>query len=920
MLKMLKASLRAAAAACLLIFMTACSSGGSGGGGGSIAAVAIVTTSLPPATVGAAYGTTIAASGGTMPYTFAVSSGTLPAWLTLSTSGSLSGTPPTAGTVAFTVTVKDANAHTASQPLTLAIASAAYGISISPTVLTSGTAGALYSATVSASGGTAPYIFSAGPGTPPGLTFSAAGILSGTPTAAGTFGFTVSVADSAGLKASANLSVVVAPAPPLPVSITAATLPSGNVGGVYTATIVAANGTRPYTFSISSGVLPGGLSISPTGGTIAGSPTATGTYPFTVQVKDATGATASAPFSITINATATPLTLGPATLPTGTVNMPYSTILQVAGGTPPYHFTQVSGSYPPGFTLIDGTLSGTSASGGIFTFTLNVKDSASPQQSVSTTFTVGIITATVAVNTGTVLATVPQTFFGLHTSVYDTALNDTARLPALLAATGITTLRYPGGNYSDRYHWAQYGVTPPHASTPPVCNLSPQDVYLEPGADFGSFVKTLLATGTQGLITVNYGTSVSNSAASLSPGSNHTPNHCSEPNTAGQPQEAAAWVAYANGLPTNTQTIGPDATGFDWKTVGFWANLRASSPLASDDGYNFLRIGHPAPIAIQHWEIGNEVYYNGYSGDTLNPETDLHAPYLYPRGYDNVSFSSRTGLQALSPAAYGANAIPYFQAMKAVDPTIQIGVDFSSPGATDPIVLSWDPDLAKAVCTGNNPDLAIIHYYPGTYMAVQPGELLSLPQSDLPRQVAYIQGLLNTNCANASAIKFWLTETSPNDKLALNFPTPVLGLFTLNEYLTALGVGVQNIDWLELHNGTYLDESENPGPSYFGIQLAHQLAGIGDSLVTSTSSTPGIVSYATSKLNGQKGIVLINADPTNAALVQVAFTGATLGTTATQYNFGIATNNALQTSSITIPGQTFTVSVPPYTATELLIQ
>ena len=454
---------------------------------------------------------------------------------------------------------------------------------------------------------------------------------------------------------------------------------------------------------------------------------------------DATNAKASAPYTVTIAATAAPLTLGPAALPSASVGKQYSTTLQITGGTAPYTLAQVSGSYPPGFTLIGTMLSGTPSSGGAFTFVLRATDSASPQQSVSTTFTLNVITATVAVDTSTVLAVVPQSFFGLHTSVYDTALNDTARLPALLATTGITTLRYPGGNYSDRYHWAQYGVTPPHASTPPVCNLSPQDVYLEPGADFGSFVKTLLATGANGIITVNYGTSVSNSAASLSPGSHDTPNRCSEPNTAGQPQEAAAWVAYANGLPANTQTIGPDATGFDWKTVGFWASLRAASPLAADDGYNFLRIAHPAPIAIQHWEIGNEVYYNGWSGDPLNPETDLHAPYIYPNGYNNTSFSSRTGLNPLSPTAYGTNAIPFIQAMKAVDPSILIGVDFSSPGATDPINLSWDPDLAKAVCTGNNIDLAIIHYYPGTYNGVMPGELLSLPQSDLPAQVKFIQ-------------------------------------------------------------------------------------------------------------------------------------------------------------------------------------
>ena len=268
--------------------------------------------------------------------------------------------------------------------------------------------------------------------------------------------------------------------------------------------------------------------------------------------------------------------------------------------------------------------------GGTYTFTLRATDSAAPQQTVSTTFTLNVITATVAIDTTTVLTTVPQTFFGLHTSVYDTSLNDTAKLPALLQTTGITTLRYPGGGYSDRYHWAQFSLSPQHASSAPACTqLSPG--FLGANADFGNFVKTLAATATQALITVNYGTSVANSTASLTAGTYGVPNRCSEPNAPGQHEEAAAWVAYANGSPSSTQVIGIDAAGFDWKTVGFWASLRAASPLPTDDGYNFLRIARAAPVGIKFWEIGNEVYYNGWSED-VGPEDDIHAPYIYPNG------------------------------------------------------------------------------------------------------------------------------------------------------------------------------------------------------------------------------------------------------------------------------------------------
>jgi hypothetical protein len=81
------------------------------------------------------------------------------------------------------------------------------------------------------------------------------------------------------------------------------------------------------------------------------------------------------------------------------------------------------------------------------------------------------------------------------------------------------------------------------------------------------------------IVTVNYGTNLDGSGG-------------------GEPAEAAAWVAYANGSPSNTQPIGKDSKGNDWKTVGFWATLRASKPLAVDDGYNHLRIGHPDSLGI----------------------------------------------------------------------------------------------------------------------------------------------------------------------------------------------------------------------------------------------------------------------------------------------------------------------------------
>ena len=67
--------------------------------------------------------------------------------------------------------------------------------------------------------------------------------------------------------------------------------------------------------------------------------------------------------------------------------------------------------------------------------------------------------------------------------------------------------------------------------------------------------------------------------------------------------------------------------GTDWKTVGFWASLRAAAPLATDDGYNMFRINHPAPFGIKYWEVGNELYGNGYYYGSCGWEADMHVPY-----------------------------------------------------------------------------------------------------------------------------------------------------------------------------------------------------------------------------------------------------------------------------------------------------
>jgi Putative Ig domain/Polysaccharide lyase 14 len=167
-----------------------------------------------------------------------------------------------------------------------------------------------YSTTVIASGGTTPYSFSLASGTlPAGLNLSTNGALWGTPSQSGTFSFTAKVTDAASQTTTKalSLSVAAAPAPaPVPPSIITSSLASGTVGSAYTATVSASGGTTPYSFSLASGTLPAGVNLA-TNGALAGSPSQSGTFSFTVKVTDAASQTATKFLSISV-AGAAPVT------------------------------------------------------------------------------------------------------------------------------------------------------------------------------------------------------------------------------------------------------------------------------------------------------------------------------------------------------------------------------------------------------------------------------------------------------------------------------------------------------------------------------------------------------------------------------------------------------------------------------------
>jgi hypothetical protein len=283
----------------------------------------VTPATLPTGAVNDSYpSTTLGASGGLPPYTWSITVGSLPAGLLLNSStGAITGAPtgPSA-TANFTAQVTDSTSTKATGSFSIIVNSA---LAITSTSLPGATAGTNYSTNLSATGGVTPYNWSISAGSlPAGMNLSG-NTISGIPTTAGTVNFTIMVNDGSGGSQSAAVSINVAPAPPLAVATTSSNLPQGVLNTIYQSTqLNATGGFSPYTWSQvlpGAGPLPPGMGLS-SNGYITGTPTSTGTYPFTVQVTDSatpTAITAQANLSITVNAAPTCVSGGSESLLSG---------------------------------------------------------------------------------------------------------------------------------------------------------------------------------------------------------------------------------------------------------------------------------------------------------------------------------------------------------------------------------------------------------------------------------------------------------------------------------------------------------------------------------------------------------------------------------------------------------------------------
>jgi hypothetical protein len=245
-------------------------------------------------------------------------------------------------------------------------------IIITPEILPNGRRNIPYTpVTLAAAGGVAPYAWSVSYGAlPPGMTMAANGRISGTPTSIGSSLFAATVLDS---NNNSNFKVYSLNVETIQIQITPTVLQNAVRNVPYTASIVALEGQPPYTYSIFSGFLPIGMTLS-TAGVISGTANIVGTSNFTIRAQDANTNFATKQYVLQVQDVA--IQLGPTSLLNAKINAYYQVDLSATNGTSPYSYIIQTGALPPGLSLDfqTGRISGRATQIGTFSFTARATD------------------------------------------------------------------------------------------------------------------------------------------------------------------------------------------------------------------------------------------------------------------------------------------------------------------------------------------------------------------------------------------------------------------------------------------------------------------------------------------------------------------------------------------------------------------
>lgn len=421
----------------------------------------------PQKEVGASYSQINTATGGSPPYTFSVSAGTIPPGTSLNVStptATVSGTPTASGPFSYTIKVTDSVGLTATASSQGTIRSQ---LTLTATNSTFTEVNVAYSQTNVASGGHPPYVYTLLSGTlPAGTSLNAStGTVSGTPTTAGNFSYTIQVEDLESVTKTATTSGTING------DVTLIATPSVNttVGLVYSQLNTASGGTLPYVFSLSSGSLPSATTLNTSTGTVSGTPTTAGPFAYVIKVTDNAGKTATASSSGSIDGAVT-LTATPSTLMV--VGQIYSQTNVASGGTSPYVYSLDSGALPAGTSLSPstGTVSGTPTAAGPFSYVIKATDTLS--------------NSATAPSNGTIIGGIVF----MSTNTYNGNLGGTTGADAICQGNG--TSKFPGLTFqaliitSNRYPCSNSSTPPTY--TPGCMGSYSANWPLVPGTLYGN--------------------------------------------------------------------------------------------------------------------------------------------------------------------------------------------------------------------------------------------------------------------------------------------------------------------------------------------------------------------------------------------------------------------------------------------------
>jgi autotransporter-associated beta strand protein len=371
--------------------------------------------------------------------------------------------------------------------------------------------------------------------------------------------------------------------------------------------------------------------------------------------------------------------------------------------------------------------------------------------------------------------------------------------------------------------------------------------------------------------------------------------------------------------------LGTDAQGNNWRTVGYWAKLRASTANqyqtwataagVYDSTNSFLAINHSASFGIKYWEIGNETFGAGYYGGGNGYALNYNVPY---------DGTNRAGNSALSPARYGTDVVAFSQAMKAVDPTVKIGAVVSTP----PGDYSWDTlngqewsNVVLSKCA-NNIDFVIAHWYP--YVGNNPDgtSLLAAVPSTLPQMIngttsgldagtnAGIRDWINTyRPTDGNKVQIFITEFGYSSSGTDNTTTSAHACFVADAYATWLDLGVTNVDYQELSSSAFLGDGSTRGDAFDAVSILNKMSKPGDDLVSTTSNNSLVRTHAALQADGTVAVMIIN-DSTSSNSVSVTINGDTMTANGLRYSTNGSDTTALTAIPVAGLGNSFTISVP----------